>query len=96
MLSIVLNCRVPKKIDDGNVHFLDIKINKTETDIYYKPTFTGQYAHFESQTPWRFRINWINALFNRATKICSTKAILDRQILKIKSFISWNGYPAFV
>ncbi|XP_066930298.1 uncharacterized protein [Clytia hemisphaerica] len=28
--------------DDKNVHFLDIKINGTETDIFYKPTHTGK------------------------------------------------------
>ena len=25
--------------DDGNVHFLDIKIDRTETDVYFKPMY---------------------------------------------------------
>ena len=36
---------------DGNIHFLDIQIDKNHTSIYYKPTHIGQYTHFYSQTP---------------------------------------------
>ena len=39
------------KFLDGNVHFLDIQIDKNHTSIYYKPTHTGQYTHFHSHTP---------------------------------------------
>ena len=35
---------------DGNNHFLDIQIDKNHTSIYYKPTNTGQYIYFYSQT----------------------------------------------
>ena len=38
---------------DGNVHFLDIKVDKNHTDIYYKDTHTGQCTSFHSQTPLR-------------------------------------------
>ena len=27
---------------DGNVHFLDIKVDKNHTDIFHKDTHTGQ------------------------------------------------------
>ena len=37
---------------NSNAHFLDIKVNKNHTDIYYKDTHTGQYTSFHSQTPW--------------------------------------------
>ena len=36
---------------DGNVHFLDIKVNKNHTDIYHKYTHTGQYTSLHSQIP---------------------------------------------
>ena len=36
---------------DGKVHFLDTKVDKNHTDIYYKDTHTGQYTSFLSQTP---------------------------------------------
>ena len=38
------------KFLNGNVHFLDIKINGNKTDIYFKETHTGQYTHFTSNT----------------------------------------------
>ena len=35
--------------DDGNIHFLDIKIlNNGETDIYIKDTNTGLYVQYHS------------------------------------------------
>ena len=84
------------KFDDGIVHFLDIKINRCETDFYYKSTHTGQYSDFSSQTPWRLKTSWIKALHDRATKICSSNELLKHQINKIKTFMSWNNYPKYV
>ena len=36
------------RFEDGIVHFVDIKINGSEADLYYKTTHTGQYCHFSS------------------------------------------------
>ena len=77
-----------EKFDDGIVHFLDIKINRCETDLYCKSTHTGQYSDFSSQTPWRLKTSWINALHDRATKICSSNELLKHQINKIKTLMS--------
>ena len=84
------------KFEDDIVHFLDIKINGSETDFYYKTTHTGQYCNFSSQTPWKLKISWIKALHNRATKICSSKKLLNDQINRIRTFMSWNSYPKYV
>ena len=73
--------------------FLDIKINQNNTDIYYKDTHTGQYINYRSQTPWKPKTSWIKALYHCAHKICSNKQALDKQISKIKTLMSWNGYP---
>ena len=40
---------------EGNVHFLDLLIDKNSTDIYYKDTHTAQYTNFTSYTPWKLR-----------------------------------------
>ena len=40
---------------DGNVHFLEIQIDKNHTSIYYKPTHTGHFTHFRSQTLWHLK-----------------------------------------
>ena len=31
-----------ERFDDDKVYFLDILIDKTKTDLYYKPTHAGQ------------------------------------------------------
>ena len=80
---------------DNHVHFLDITINKNKTDLYYKPTHTGQYSNITSNTPWNYKTAWIKALYHRAQKICSTNELFKEQIKKLKMFMSWNGYPDF-
>ena len=47
------------RFGNGIVHFLDIKINGSETNLYYETTHTGQYCDFSSQTSWKFKISWI-------------------------------------
>ena len=81
---------------DNDIHFLDIRIRETETDIYYKPTHTGQYCDFSSQTPWGLKTAWVKALYNRSSKICSTSQKFKSQVKQIKSFMSWNGYPSYI
>ena len=43
------------KLTDNSVHFLDIKIHRNETDLFYKTTHTGQYIDFTSQAPWKLK-----------------------------------------
>ena len=81
---------------DGKVHFLDIKVDKNHTDIYYKDTHTGQCTSFHSQTPWHLKTAWIKALFHRANKICSSKQAFQQQINHIKMLMSWNAKPKHV
>ena len=80
----------------AEVHFLDIKIEKNKTDIFRKDTHTGQYVHFTSFEPWYRKTAWIKCLVERAERICSNKQLFEKQISKIKSFMSWNGYPSYV
>ena len=65
-------------------------------DIHYKETHTGQYIDFSSFTPWNMKISWVRSLYNRAKRICSNDALFANQIHKIKSFMSWNGYPKYL
>ena len=86
---------------DGNVHFLDIQIDKSHTSntyyfykpYIYKPAHMGQYAHFHSQTPWPIKTAWVKGLFHRAKRICSSNVEFNEQIKNIKKLISWNSYP---
>ena len=84
------------KFTDNKVHFLDIKIDRNETDLFYKTTHTGQYIDFTSQAPWKLKTAWAKALYHRAKKIFSSKRSFLKQVDKIKTFMSWNGYPSQV
>ena len=78
------------------MHYLDLKIIDNETDIYYIDTHTDQYMNFSIFPPWNIKTAWIKALYNRATKIHSSQKLLDDQMKKILSFMSWNGFPNYV
>ena len=82
-------------VGHNDVHFLDIKFDSQST-IDMQSTHTGQYRHYSSFTPWSRKVAWIRALVHRATKICSTQQLLQLEILNIKRFASWNGFPRWI
>ena len=84
------------KFTDSDVHFLAIKIDHNRTDLFYKTTHRGQYIDFTSQAPWKLKTSWVKALYHRANKICSSKKSFLKQVDKINTFMSWNGYPSHV
>ena len=60
--------------DDGNIHFLDIKIlNNGETDVYTKDTNTGLYVQYHSYEHWNTKTAWVHSLYHRAQKVCSNQ-----------------------
>ena len=67
------------RFEDGVVHFLDIKVNGSETDFYYKTTHTGQCCDFSSQTPSKLKIFSIKAYM-----IVLRKSVLPTNFLMIK------------
>ena len=83
-------------LPDGKVHFLDIIVDKNDSNIYYKDTHTGQYISFHSQALWRLKTAWIKVLFHRANKVCGGKQAFQQQIDHIKTLMSWNAYPKYV
>ena len=86
-----LNCLHPslrftfekEKEKEKCLPFLDVYIAKTdvgfETSVYRKPTFTGQYLHWESFSPLKHKICLISTLVHRALMIC-TKHRLNGEI----------------
>ena len=78
--------------DDGNIHFLDIKIfNNGETDIYIKDTNTGLYVQYHSYEHWNTKTAWICSLYHRAEKICSNQHLFMTQVNYLEIVMSWNG-----
>ena len=53
----------------------------------------GQCINHRSQILWKIKTSWVKALYHRAHKIYSNKQSLNKQISRIKTFMSWNGYP---
>ena len=69
--------------------------NKFITSVYRKPTFTGQYIHWNSFGPKQRKTNLIDTLTHRALKICS-KSTLKHELENICSILVKNGYPEFL
>ena len=63
------------KFTDNDVHFLDIKFDHNESDLFYKTTHTGQYIDFTSQAPWNLKTAWVKALYHRAKKFVPVKGV---------------------
>ena len=76
------------KFNGGVVHYWDLKTIDKKTNIYYNNTHIGQYMHFSCYKPWN--------IYDRAMKIYSNQKLLDDQMKKTLSFISWNGFPNLV
>ena len=74
--------------DDGNIHFLDIKIlNNGETDIYIKDTNTGLYVQYHSYEHWNTKTAWVCSLYHRTQKICSNQHLLMTQVNYLKTVV---------
>ena len=85
------------RFEDGLFHFLDISISRNkETDVYVKPTNTGQYCNFKSFAPWHYKISWAYALYSRCMKLCSSVAFKKKQISRLKKLLSWNDFPIYI
>ena len=81
---------------DNQIPFLDILITRGEekflTNIYRKPSFTGQYLHYQSFCTKKRKVNLIKTLYHRAFMICSPE-LLHSETETIKKILIKNGYP---
>ena len=88
-----------EKEQNNSFTFLDVLVVKDGTgfltSVYRKPTFTGQYIHWNSFSPKIRKINLIKTLVHRALMICS-KTKLGSELDKIKQLLIENEYPADV
>ena len=60
---------------NSNVHFLDIKIDRNKTDLFYKTTHTRQYIDFTSQTPWKLKTTWVKGCTTEQIKFVPLKGV---------------------
>ena len=97
-----LNCLHPslkftfEKEKNNCLPFLDVNVERTatgfETNVYRKPTFTGQYLRWKSFSSIKQKTNLISTLVHRALMIC-TKSKLNEEIKHIKNILLDNNYP---
>ncbi|CAH8864025.1 unnamed protein product [Trichobilharzia szidati] len=87
-----------EKEKESSISFLDVLMTRKEDStirrrsVYRKPTSTGQYTHFLSFVPLKYKRNLIKCLVNRVREICSDEC-LDEELNNIKRLLSENGYP---
>lgn len=82
---------------DGVFHFLDVGLERRldgslRRYVYRKPTWTGQYTHFNSFVPVKQKRNLVHCLRDRAIRICTPDS-LDEELKSIRNTLRLNGYP---
>jgi hypothetical protein len=77
--------------------FLDVKVKKIDgrivTEVYRKPTDSGQYLHFDSNHPRAIKTGVINTLLHRAETHCTTATSRQEEELRVEKILSENSYP---
>jgi hypothetical protein len=82
---------------NDSLAFLDLRL-KRNTDgsiqrrVYRKATWSGQYLHFHSFAPIRYKRGLVKTLFERARRIC-TEDTLAEEMRFLKNTLQENGYP---
>ena len=92
--NIQFTCDTEK---DGILPFLDVNVRRDDvfhTSVYRKPTFTGLFSNFKSFLPLLYKINLAKCLFNRAFKICSSHAVVDKEFKNIVTLLLKNGFSS--
>jgi hypothetical protein len=69
------------------------KINKYETTVYRKKTFTGLYLNWTSLTSRKYKVGLIKCLLGRIWKICTTEADRKVEIEHFRCILKQNEYP---
>ena len=82
---------------DEKLSFLDVLVGKENsvflTDVFRKPSSTGLGMKFDSAISFKYKINLINCLLDRAYKISSTSLSFTNEIQKLKTFFGQNNFP---
>ena len=79
------------------LNFLDCNIirhgDNIKTNTHIKDTFDGNYLHFNSICPIRYKTGIIKTLLHRAKLICSTWQYFHQETTRLKQILVNNGYP---
>ena len=79
---------------NGKLSFLDVEVsregNKFATTVYYKPTFSGVYTHFDSFLPTTYTFSMIYTLVFRCFSICSNLTNFHNEVVFLKDIFLKN------
>ena len=85
-----------EKESNSTLPFLDVVVYKEAScflmSVYYKPTFTGLYIHWDSFCPKKHKLNLIKTLVHRALMTCS-ESKLGCEVSFITEILCNNGFP---
>lgn len=85
---------------NNQLPFLDVLVKKEEngfrTSVYRKPTNTGQYLNFHSNSPNNVKMGIAQGLFFRAFKVSSDEEAKNKEIEIIKEELRNNNYPSYL
>jgi hypothetical protein len=82
---------------DGKIAFLDVLLQRRadgflSRGVYHKSTWSGQYLHFRSFAPMKYKRGLVRTLFHRVRRI-STEDNLEADEKIIFDALIENGYP---
>ena len=93
---IQFTCETEK---DNSLSFLDCKVTKINnhfvTSSYRKPTYTGHGMKFNSAISNKYKLNLIDCLIDRAYKINSTVSNFCKELQRLRTFFTCNGFNIF-
>ena len=83
---------------DGSIPFLDILITpgedgRLDTTVYWKPTHTDQYMHWDSHHTISSKYSVVGTLHHRAKTICSNKQLLQQEEEHLSKALMDCKYP---
>ena len=87
------------KKKNGKLSFLDVEISREKgkfvTTVYRKPTFSGEYTHFEIFLSTVYKFGMIYILAYCCFKICSDWTKFHEELSFMKQIFLKNGYPLY-
>ncbi|PNF42699.1 hypothetical protein B7P43_G14177 [Cryptotermes secundus] len=90
-------CFTMETESNNAISFLDVLVIREKTalatQVYRKPTHTGQYLNFNSNHPPHVKRGLIKSLHDRASTICQDRRDLVREINNLRHDLQLNGYP---
>ncbi|PNF31066.1 hypothetical protein B7P43_G17441 [Cryptotermes secundus] len=89
-------CFTMETESDNAISFLYVLVIREETalvtQVYRKPTHTGQYLNFKSNHPPHVKRGLIKCLHNKASTICQDRRDLVKEI-NLRHDLQLNSYP---